>query len=234
MRAYIHVDMHPLLHSHWKSAAVHPPLRPGEVHVWSAHLADADGQALGDLLSPNEWIRAQRFHFERDRVRFIAGRGLLRTILGRYLDVDPRDLRITPGPHGKPELEGIATSLSFNLSHSDDLMLLAVTHARAVGIDLELMRDDVPFQTLADYYFEPEDAWHLRLLPPAERADKFYDLWTSTEAQLKASGLGLSRGIKVLEPDRWSLLKLTPAAGYAAALAVEGGDFQLECWSWQK
>lgn len=226
--------MHLPPHSHWKSAEVHPALGPGEVHVWSAHLAEADSLALGELLSPAEWIRAQRFHFARDRARFIAGRGLLRTILGRYLDVEPRDLQITPGPHGKPELEGIATSLSFNLSHSDDLMLLAVTHARAVGIDLELMREDVPFQTLADYYFEPEDAWDLRLLPPAQRAGKFYDLWTSTEAQLKASGLGLAQGTKVLEPDRWSLLKLTPADGYAAALAVEGGDFQLECWSWQK
>jgi 4'-phosphopantetheinyl transferase len=224
--------MKPLPLSDWKFADVHPTLRPGEVHVWSAHLVGAD--ALSQVLSPAEWIRAQRFHFEQDRARFIAGRGLLRTILGRYLGADPRDLRFSHNPHGKPELDGMGSSLRFNLSHSDDLMLLAVTHARAVGIDLELMREDVPFQTLADYYFDPEDAWRLRLLPPAQRAWRFYDLWTSTEAQLKASGQGLGQGLKALEPDRWSLLKLTPAAGYAATLAVEGGDFRLECWSWQK
>ncbi len=220
--------------SDWQTAEVHPSLRPGEVHVWSARLAEAYTRELSDLLSPAEWIRAQRFHFEKDRARFITGRGLLRTILGRYLEVPPRDLRFSQGPHGKPELDGMSSSLSFNLSHSDDLLLLAVTHARAVGIDLELMREDVPFQTLADYYFEPEVAWDLRLLPPAQRAGKFYDTWTSTEAQLKASGQGLGKGLKVLQPDRWSVLKLTPAAGYAATLAVEGGDFQLECWSWRK
>jgi 4'-phosphopantetheinyl transferase len=216
----------------WKTATAHPPLGPGEVHVWRAQLADADSPALSRILSPDEWIRAERFHFDRDRARFITGRGLLRTILGRYLDLPPRDLRFTQGPFGKPELTGVCSSLQFNLSHSDDLLLLAVTHARAVGIDLEAMRDDVPYQMLADYYFEPEDAWDLRLLPPAQRAWKFYDLWTSAEARLKAGGTGLAQGLKVIAPDRWSLLKLTPAAGYAAALAVEGGDFQLECWSW--
>lgn len=220
--------------AHWKSAATHPSLRAGEVHLWRARLAEADEHSLRGLLSPSESVRAERFHFPRDRARFIAGRGLLRTILGRYLELDPRALRFTQGPSGKPELAGVCSALRFNLSHSDDLMLLAVTHARAVGVDLELMREDVPFQTLADFYFEPEEAWRLRLLPAPERAWKFYDLWTSTEARLKAEGQGIGQDLRVLEPDRWSLLTLTPAAGYAAALAVEGGDFQLACWSWQK
>lgn len=218
----------------WKSSDVHPELHPGEVHVWSAHLTEDNSRDFGDLLSPAEWIRAQRFHREQEGARYVAGRGLLRTILGRYLDADPRDLRFSPNEQGGLEFDGMGSSLRFNLSHSQDLMLLAVTHARAVGIDLEFMRADVPFQTLADYYFEPEDAWHLRLLSPTQRAGKFYDLWTSAEAQLKAGGRGRRPGGKVLTPDRWSLLKLTPAAGYAATLAVEGDDFQLECWSWQK
>lgn len=218
----------------WKNAEEHPRLRAGEVHLWRAQLSSSDPAQFTDLLSPAEWIRARRFHFARDRARFIVGRGLLRSILGRYLGEDPRDLRFSQGPNGKPELEGTCSALSFNLSHSDDLMLVVVTHARAVGVDLELIREDVPFQELADYYFEPEDAWNLRLLPPAQRVWKFYDLWTSTEARLKADGRGIAHGFKILEPDRWSLLKLTPATGYTAALAVEGGDFHVECWSWQK
>jgi 4'-phosphopantetheinyl transferase len=159
---------------------------------------------------------------------------LLRKILGRYLDIPPKELQFTENAHGKPELSGAASLLRFNLSHSDDLMLLAVTHARAVGVDLELIRENTPVETLADHYFEPEDAWHLRLLPAPERVLKFYELWTSAEARLKADGAGISNGLKVLQPDRWSLRKLTPAEGYAAALAVEGDDFQIECWSWQK
>jgi 4'-phosphopantetheinyl transferase len=216
----------------WKAVSEPPPLRPGEVHVWRVELADGDLEALRPLLSLAESIRAERFHFSRDRARFTAGRGRLRTILGRYLDLPPHELRFTEGAHGKPELEGMASTLRFNLSHSDDLMLLAVTHARAVGIDLELMREDVPFQSLADHYFEPEDAWDLRLLPPIERVGKFYALWTSTEARLKADGAGLGRGTRVIQPERWSVIRLQPAEGYAAALATEGSDFELNCHTW--
>ena len=216
----------------WKTVMEHPELRAGEVHVWRADLANTNIPDRGQFLSPEECIRAGRFHFERDRERFIAGRSLLRTILGRYLDLPPHDLRFTQGPSGRPELTGVCSSLRFNISHSDDLMLLAVTHARAVGIDLELMRDDIPYQTLADYYFEPEDAWGLRLLPPPQRAWKFYDLWTSFEARLKADGAGLGERARIVEPERWSVIRLQPAEGYAAALAAEGNDFNVTCHTW--
>ena len=216
----------------WQPATRPAPLRAGEVHLWRAPLTLT--QELSATLSTDEWMRAERFHFAGDRDHFIAARGLLRTILGEYLDRDPADLRFQTNEHGKPELADADTSLRFNLSHSDDLMLLAVTHSREIGVDLEFMRANVPFETLADHYFDPEDAWDLRLLPASERAWKFYDVWTCTEARLKAHGVGLANGFQIVEPDRWSLLKLTPAAGYTAALAVEGGDFQLECWSWQK
>ena len=216
----------------WQPTRQPAALRAGEVHLWRAPLDPTP--ELSATLSPAEWVRAERFHFARDRERFIATRGLLRTILGEYLDTEPGELRFRTGPHGKPELADTDSSLRFNLSHSDGLMLLAVTHARDIGVDLEFMRHDMPFETLADHYFEPEDAWDLRLLPAAERAWKFYDVWTCTEARLKAHGVGIADGLHVVEPDRWSLLKLTPAAGYAAALAVEGGDFQLDCWSWRK
>jgi 4'-phosphopantetheinyl transferase len=216
----------------WQPAQTPTPLRAGGVHLWRAPLAPTP--ELSATLSPADWIRAERFHFARDRERSVATRGLLRTILAEYLDRDPRELRFQAGAHGKPELEDSGSALRFNLSHSDDLMLLAVTHARDIGVDLEFMRSDVPFESLADHYFDPEDAWDLRLLPAAQRAWKFYDVWTCTEARLKAHGVGLANGFQVVEPDRWSLLKLTPTAGYAAALAVEGGDFQLDCWSWQK
>src|SRR6185503_6129431 len=92
----------------WKAAHAHPVLRPGEVHVWRAQLSERRPEDWGHLLSPAESIRAGRFHFERDRARFICGRSLLRTILGRYLATDPCELRFMEGPHGKPELTGTA------------------------------------------------------------------------------------------------------------------------------
>lgn len=216
---------------HWNTGAAAPPLRAGEVHLWRAKLDPTPG--FEAVLSEPELTRATRFHFDRDRARFIAGRGILRHILASYLDSDPADVRLANGPFGKPALEGSDTALHFNLSHSSDLMLLAVTYAREIGVDIEFMKDNVPFETLADHYFAPEDAWDLRLLPAEKRAWKFYDVWTSTEAQLKASGVGLHFGPSVGDRDRWSLHRFTPAPGYAAALAVEGGEFQLECWSWQ-
>ena len=94
------------------------------------------------------------------------------------------------------------------------------------------MRPEVPFESLADHYFDPDDAWDLRLLPPAQRPWKFYDIWTTTEAQLKASGIGIAQGWRVPDVELWSMHKFAPATGYAAALAVGGGEFQLGCWSW--
>jgi len=216
----------------FEAGPAQPVLHPGEVHLWRIALDPAPPGA-GDSLSPAEWVRAERFHFKRDRTRFIAGRGLLRALLGRYLEIEPRELRFNIGLHGKPSLAGTCSSLRFNVSHSGDVILVAIAHAREIGVDVELMRDNVPFEMLAERYFEPEDAWSVRTLPAAARASKFYTVWTSTEARLKASGAGLSQGTKVIEPDRWSLLTLSPAEGYAAALAVEGGHYQLECWSWQ-
>ena len=131
----------------WQPATTtHPALRCGEVHVWRAHCRTS--RRVCGVLSPAEWVRAGRFHFERDRERFVAARGLLRTILGRYLELPPRELQFSFGAHGKPALEGVASTLRFNLSHSDDLLLLAVSHAREVGVDVELMRADLPFETL--------------------------------------------------------------------------------------
>ncbi|MGB8167993.1 MAG: 4'-phosphopantetheinyl transferase superfamily protein [Chthoniobacteraceae bacterium] len=215
---------------HWNHANAPAPLRPGEVHLWRADLTPSD--AGRETLSTSDWRRAERFYFERDRERFIASRGIQRQVLAQYLGVEASEMTFAAGAYGKPHLPD--TTLRFNLSHSGDLMLLAVTHGRELGVDLEYMKANVPFETLADHYFDPEDAWDLRLLPAAQRPWKFYDIWTSTEAQLKASGLGLSQGTHVRDEDRWSMLKFTPAAGYAAAVAVEGGDFALTCWSWQE
>ena len=217
----------------WRALDAAPTIHAGEVHIWRAELRN--NPELEKSVSLEERARADGFYFERDRERFLAARGLLRTILAGYLGTSASALRFLTSAAGKPHLQEPADeSLRFNLSHSADLMLLAVTRVGEVGVDLELMREGVPFETLAEHHFAPAEASHLRLLPSAERAARFYEIWTATEAQLKASGVGLSNGTKVIEPDRWSLHKLTPASGYAGALAVEGEDIQLKCWSWQK
>lgn len=217
----------------WLDADARPTLRAGEVHVCRVQL-DEVPPAVGDALTAAERVRAERFHFERDGRRFRAGRGALRAILAGYLACDAGAIEFATGPHGKPEVAFPDTTLRFNVSHSDELMLVALTHGRSLGVDLEFMCANVPFETLAEHYFAPEDAWRVRTLPAAEKARTFYEVWTSTEARLKASGEGLAHGTKIVAPDRWSLLTLTPAEGFAAALAVEGAEFQLACWSWNQ
>ncbi len=214
----------------FQRAPEQPALKAGEVHVWRAWLDHAPSNAH-ELLATDEWARAGRFHFDLDRNHYIAGRAIVRSILAPYAGCDPRDLRLAVGPHGKPEIQ--ESMLRFNLSHSGKLLLLAVTYGRELGVDVEEMRDGVSFEMLADHYFAAEDAWQLRLLPAEQRPARFYELWTRTEAQLKAGGEGLSNGAAVAEPGRWTLQSLTPTEGYVSALAVEGGNFRLQCWAWQ-
>src|SRR2546423_398599 len=116
-------------------------LEPGQIHVWSL-LLDVPVQSvtrLERILSHDEVARAARFRFPLHRNRFIAGRGSLRELLGRYLAAPAEKIQFVYGPHGKPDLGAVhrGNGLHFNLAHSEGLALVAVTCAGPVGIDLE-------------------------------------------------------------------------------------------------
>ncbi len=183
-------------------------------------------------LSADEWLRAERFHHAIDRQHYIASRSALREILGGYVPSAPGELRFVRNEFGKPSLAG--SLLRFSLSHSEELMLLAVTHGREVGVDLEAVRENLSFEMLSDHYFPPEDQWQLRITPEPQRRAKFFDLWTRTEAQLKVRGVGLGGSPKFDDAERFTLRSFEPAEGFAAALAVEGHDFDLSCWQWMR
>ena len=227
-----------------------------EVHVWRATLrrAPADIAALGRLLSEDERERAARFRFARDRDDFTAARGTLRLILGLYTGRPPSGLRFIYNSFGKPSLEDVAAGgvLRFNLSHAGGVALYAVASGREVGIDLELMREDLECEELAGRFFSRREVAALRALPAEERTRAFFNCWTRKEAYIKARGQGLSLPLDsfdiTLSPheppallatrgdakdsSRWSLRELTIGPGYAAALAVEGSGWYLQCWSW--
>ena len=209
-----------------------PKLRAGEVHLWMADLGDIP-KRLRETLSPDEWVRSSRFHFLVDRDRYVATRALVRTILAAYLGEDPSALRFANGSHGKPALIDSRTFMRFNLSHSDDLMLLAVTFGREVGVDLEAIRDHVHYEMLAEHYFSPEDQWALRITPTPHRCRRFFELWTRAEARLKARGVGLSEDAPAPNLYDYTVRSLEPAAGYAAAIAVEGDASDLTFLRWQ-
>lgn len=236
--------------SEWPTPPPDISIGADEVHVWRATLlASAEEvEPLWGLLSGDERQRAQRFRFERDRRRFVVGRGLLRILLARYLRCPPHAVRLSYSAHGKPAVVEPATLLAFNLAHSHELALYAFAWGRRVGVDVERMRSDLADEQIAQRFFAPGEVAALRCVPPHERTAAFFRCWTRKEAFVKARGEGLSLPLDQfevsLDPDqatllctappeealRWRLQPLFPDPAYAAALAVEGDGWQLRCW----
>jgi 4'-phosphopantetheinyl transferase len=173
------------------------------IRVWRGELdrPEAETAAFASLLAADERARADRFHFERDRRRFAVGRGLLRTLLGRMLDVSPREIAFSYGTRGKPALAWpMGTGLEFNLSHSHGLALVATTWGRAIGVDLEYRRAELDVLGLASRYFTPEELSQIERQPSAEaQRAAFFRGWARKEAFLKARGDGLWVGLDQFE-----------------------------------
>jgi 4'-phosphopantetheinyl transferase len=231
-------------------------LGSAEVHVWRAslYLEASYIQSLQQILAADELARAGRFYFQKDREHFIVARGLLRIILGRYLDMEPSQLRFCYNHHGKPALDRKlgGDGCSFNLSHSHGLALYAVTRGRKIGVDLERIRPDLADEHIAEQFFSPLEIAALRALHTNIQKEAFFNCWTRKEAYIKAKGKGLSLPLNQFEVSlvpgepaalfstngdpqeafRWSLQELVPGSNFVAALAVEGHDWQLKCWQW--
>lgn len=227
-----------------------------EVHVWSTSLnpPPEEIEKLEETLARDERARADRFHFQKDRRRFIVARGMLRAILGRYLGREPSGLRFCYTAHGKPELAAQSgdDTLRFNVSHSHELALYGVTRGREIGVDVEYVRPVAEVEDIAERFFSPRENAVLCALPAHEKAGAFFACWTRKEAYLKALGDGLARPLDAFDVSlipgeparllhvqgdeqeryRWLLRELTPAEGYTAAICVEGDGWHLECWYW--
>jgi hypothetical protein len=174
------------------------------------------------LLSADETERARTFYFERDRQRFVIGRGILRILLGRYTGLAARDIAFRYGPNGKPALAnaGLEQPLYFNVAHSEALALYAFTRVGEVGIDVEWMRDLPDWQQVAEAVFSPRELAQLRSCPVEQRRDEFFQAWTRQEAVLKALGTGLGGATAAGAEAAYHVYPLHPAPGFAAALAA--------------
>ena len=208
-----------------------------DIHVWAAGLDQSPERisAFKEILASDELARAARFHFERDRNRFIAGRGILREILSSYLEIRPSQLEFEYSPRGKPMLKAASARLPlhFNLGHSEDLILIAVTKPCPVGIDVEWIRPIPELETIARQYFSTGEAADVMAAPKAERLRAFYQQWTHKEACLKASGDGLSGSTPGNETTAtWTLVELAPAKDFVAAVATPAVDLTVSCWQW--
>ena len=219
-----------------------------DVAVWRVDLDAfvASTPILWPTLSPAEHERAARFRSERDRGRFVVRRAALRSILGLLLRRPPADVTLAKAASGKPFVPG-ERAVRFNVTDSASLALIAVAPEHDVGVDLERLDRSHGAEEVARHFFAAAEVAELERLPPAIRWRAFLHCWTRKEAYVKARGQGLSLGLDTFdvslalggppepvrttaEPDadeRWSVYGFTPAADYAAALAVEGRPWRL-------
>ena len=215
------------------------PLAGSTVHLWRVGLdvEDSVAVALKALLEPDEIARSRRFRLSRQRRRFVVSHGVLRQILGAYLDRAPATLRFVPGLHGKPRLAVPASPdrLEFSVSRSADLALYAVARGRSVGVDVERVRPDFDWRPIAARYQGRQERERIAALPPESRLVAFFEWWARSEAYVKACGEGLGAGEARLgeEPDpRWSIVAVDAGPGFAAALAIDGPDVRVVASDW--
>lgn len=230
---------------------------PKNVHIWRVSL-NKPGKTVADceaILTQDEIKRADRFHFDRDRRRYIVKQASLRIILGEfYLDCEPRSLKFGTSQYGKPYLTGDCDgeNLCFNMSDSNELALIAFTSNSKVGIDVEFMRAVPDASEIAARSFSKAENIAFQALPQAKKQEAFFNCWTRKEAFIKAIGKGLSDPLDrfevSLEPgktvrlisikgdpqkaDEWSLISMTPEQGYLGALAIKKKNVSVTYWTY--
>lgn len=257
----------PALTFTWPTLPSDQRLEGAEAHVLAFGL-DVPAEALARLtpvLCAAELERALRFRFEVHRNRFVVGRAVLRLALGRYLGVPPAALEFSYGVNGKPALAGALAKhgWQFNLAHSENLALLAITRTGPAGIDVEHLQLLPDADQLVARFFSAREGAAYRALPDSQKTVAFFNLWTRKEAWLKATGDGIGHllnqvevsflpgepaqllhlppipgstlaGADHLDAATWSLYALTPAPGFAAALALAAPISRLHCWRWDE
>jgi 4'-phosphopantetheinyl transferase len=238
----------------WSKPPAKLVLARNEVHLWRAtvEVSSRDFARIQGLLSSDERARADRFHFERDRHRFVVARGYLRAILSSYLSCTPTDLHFRYTEHGKPSLAGFHAdkNLNFNLSHSGKLALYGINLHRALGVDIEQIHDEFASEEIARHFFSAAETSRLLSIPDSDRPLAFFNCWTRKEAFIEAKGIGLSLPLDQFdvslsseeparlletrwdknESRRWSLRSIDVGPGYVATVAVEGHDWQASYW----
>jgi 4'-phosphopantetheinyl transferase len=219
-----------------------------EVHVWLADL-NQPSDNLRPLLSQDEIARAGRFHFAKDRNHYIVARGLLRQLLAAYLGAAAAEFRFDYAEKGKPSLAEV--DVQFNLAHSHGKAIYAFTRSRAIGVDLEFIREDFGGEEIAERFFSAGEIVALKAVPAELTKQAFFNCWTRKEAYIKARGEGLSMPLDVFdvslrpgepaallsnhkepaEVTRWSMQALSVPKGYVAAVVVEGHSWKLKAFS---
>jgi 4'-phosphopantetheinyl transferase len=232
-------------------------LMPTEIHLWLAYYDEINDEPLlsayRELLDDAEKQQEPRFYFARDRRRYLVTRALVRTVLSRYAPIQasihPREWIFSANVYGRPGIanaEARDSCLSFNISHTHSLIVLAVTKGRALGVDVENFRARAAAIEIADRYFAPQEVADLAAVPQQQKQYRFFEYWTFKESYIKARGMGLSLPLEKFsfhypdeqtveiaidpeladDPGRWHLWQLRPRPDYLMAICAEGAGME--------
>jgi 4'-phosphopantetheinyl transferase len=238
----------------WPRLSTAPTLTGTDVHVWAVPLRVADERLaeLRALLSPDEMAKADRIVVPGKREQSIVARGALRSLLAEYTGIAAADLRFEYEEKGRPFLPDSSLSTSFNVTHSGDLALIAVTREGVIGVDVEQIDPTVELLAIGKRFFSANEHAQLSSCSEADRSLAFFRCWTRKESYLKARGTGLYTPldqfeVTLLDGDpprlletrfdpgdaaRWTLTELNPAPGYPGALCADRGERRIAGFVW--
>ena len=226
-------------------------LPSNEIHIWSACLLENEPNIPYFLstLSKDEYHKARNFKFQKDQQGFIISRGILRCLLGRYLNEEPQRIEILYNLWGKPSLSS-THSLHFNLSHSKKYAIYAFTRSYELGVDLEYIDSTLNIEDLAFTILSPQERLYWEKVAPEKKIHAFFKLWVLKESLLKASGKGWLSDEKVLSLATLKTLNIFTAhnivnekviflyyfetiPGYASALCTKGPRLYPSHYTWE-
>lgn len=230
-----------------------PELSADTIHIWGVHVPDVLDRldALHDVLCETEREKAARFHRDIDRRSSIAARGALRVLLSAYTGIPAAGIEFQYSDTGKPYIVPQASCLpggsarnrrdacdtvSFNVSHSGDWVVLAFGCNRQVGVDVEKIKPEMEVMSIASRYFTAEEiAW---IEKASDKQTAFFQLWARKEAYVKATGSALFRELSNIavpfedtgEKDGWIFHRLEAGSKYAAAVVTDKPLANLPCY----
>jgi 4'-phosphopantetheinyl transferase len=239
----------------WPPTTIPPSLGAGEAHIWTVPIDGVFQQRpeVRELLSDDEKLLADGFRLAEPARRFVATRAALRVLFGHYLHASPEEIRFSVDANKKPHLAGVhsESDLRFNVSHSGELGILAVTIGSDVGVDVEQLREVNQLENIAQRYFHPAEVEAVLATAKDSRSDAFLRCWTAKEAALKAYGTGIVESLNAFNvplarsfegwielsalreaasDSRCWLERIAPCDGYVAAAAFMGEKRRLRCF----
>lgn len=230
----------------WHQPKSFPPHPGATLHVWQVDLNRLKESSLEiGLLSMDEVDRANRLRSNESRWRFQASRIALRKILAAYIKRTPSELEFSYGDTGKPTLkvhhqDSKLANLFFNISHSGQLALLAVSGTGEVGVDVEKIRERSAIDRIAQRHFSPKEHERWAMFDASDRLTEFYRVWTRKEALLKASSRGLSWPLSrvdslqgTIDQDVFWLKDVDLGSNFTGAVASETAPSEVQFWSFQ-